>query len=260
MTGPFLRRCALALLVGTCLSAPAGAQDAAKTDAAKPDAAAAQAPAPGAGKAEAATPAASGTPTAADLLFETAQLAATKAGQPLTYLYSRKVSDPELGASFDDTIKLEVEPASPGAPASARTLKVNFFSAERHRAAGPFEDVTGNPVMILFLENHVADLSAKLLGNPRYFKNAIRAAMRDKAEVTPAEFKIGDAAFKGWRVKVMPFTGDANTKRMRGLDTLTYEFDVAPDLPGQLARISITADAKDGRLWEETLTYDPKGS
>ncbi|MFG1430376.1 hypothetical protein V5F44_07120 [Xanthobacter sp. V2C-8] len=234
MSGPSFRGLAGALLLGAALAAPARAQE----------------PSP-----PVATP-----PSAATLLFETPQLEAAQPGRTLTYRYSRKVSDPELGPSFEDTIKLEVEPAGAGAPAGARSLKANFFSAERHRAAGPFEDVTGNPVTVLFLENHLADLSGKLLGNPRYFKTAIRAALRDKAEVTRQAFTIGGRAYAGWRVKVSPFAGDPNVKRMRGLDTLTYAFDVAPDLPGEIARITITADTKDGRLWEEVLTYDPQGS
>lgn len=230
MTVPSLRRLSLALLLGAALTGPAGAG-------------------------EPATP-----PSAATLLFETPQLGATRPGHPLTYRYTRKVSDPELGPSFEDTIRLEVEPAGSGAPEGARTLKVNFFSAERHRAAGPFEDVTGNPVLMLFLENHLADLSGRLMGNPRYFKNAIRAALRDKAEVTRTAFTVGGGMHGGWRVKVRPFAGDPNARRMRGLDTLTYEFDVAPDLPGEIVRMTITADTKDGRLWEEALTYDPQGT
>lgn len=202
----------------------------------------------------------SAPPAAAALLFDTPQLGGTVPGQPLHYGYHRKVSDQELGPSFDDDITLEIEPAGPEAPAEARTVKVDFFGRERHRAAGPFEAVTGNPVMVLFLENHVTELSKLLAGNPRYFKNAIRAALRDKAEVTPATFEVAGRSYSGWRVKVAPFAGDANAKRMRGLDALTYEFDVARDLPGEIARISVTADVAAGRLWEEALTYDPKGT
>lgn len=199
-------------------------------------------------------------PAAATLLFDTPQLARAVPGQPLHYGYHRKMSDAELGPSFDDDITLQIEAPGADAPAEARTVKVDFFGRERHRAAGPFEAVTGNPVLVLFLENHVAELSKLLAGNPRYFKNAIRAALRDKAEVTPATFEVAGRSYSGWRVKVTPFAGDANAKRMRGLDTLTYEFDVAHDLPGEIARIAVSADVAAGRLWEEALTYDPKGT
>lgn len=207
----------------------------------------------------AAAPSAATPPSAATLLFDTPQFETTTPGQTLTYLYHRKMADPELGPSFEDRIVLALDAPDKGAPADARTVKVDFFSPGRHRAAGPFVDVTGNPVLVLFLENHLVDLSQKLLGNPRYFKNAIRAALRDKAEVTPDEISLGGRTYKGWRVKVTPFAGDANAKRMRGLDMLAYEFEVAPELPGEIARMTITADTKDGHLWEESLTYDPQG-
>ncbi|MEP9354519.1 hypothetical protein ABLE93_13070 [Xanthobacter sp. KR7-65] len=208
-----------------------------------------------AGPALAATKAA--PPDAATLLFETPQLAATKPGETLAYAYTRKVSDPELGATFDDRIVLHVEASAGGG--DARDVKVDFFSAERHRAAGPFEDVTTNPVLLLFLENHLADLAGRLKGNPRYFKNAIRSALRDAATVEPAELSVGGKTLSGWRVSVSPFKGDTNASRMRGLDSLVYSFDITPDLPGEIARIAISAEAPGGRLWEESIAYDPKG-
>ena len=214
-----------------------------------------------AAEATTATPApAPAAPEAGMLLFEQHQLGGTKPGETLLYRYHLKVSDPELGQSFDDTIRLTVAASAPGEDKDARDLAVNFFSGERHRAAGPFEGVTGNPILILMLENHVRELSDKLKGNPRYFKNAIRVAMRDKAQVTPAKITLDGRTYDGWRVEITPFKGDSNAKRMRGLDGLTYDFLVSPDLPGEVASITITADAPGGRLFEEALTYDPKGS
>nr|AAS17988.1 putative protein [Xanthobacter autotrophicus] len=148
----------------------------------------------------------------------------------------------------------------PGPGGDARDVRVDFFSAERHHAAGPFEGVTTNPVLMLFLENHLVDLSGRLKGNPRYLKNAIRSALRDRARVEATDISVDGRSLKGWRVTVKPFEGDANAARMRGLESLTYTFDVAPDLPGEIARIEIAAEAPGGRLWEETIAYDPKGS
>lgn len=196
-------------------------------------------------------------PEAADILFERHQLAGTKPGDTLSYAYSRKVTDAELGPSFDDRIRLMIEPGPGG---DARDVRVDFFSVERHHAAGPFEGVTTNPVLMLFLENHLVDLSGRLKGNPRYLKNAIRSALRDRARVETADISVDGRTLKGWRITVKPFEGDANATRMRGLESLTYTFDVAPDLPGEVARIEIAAEAPGGRLWEETIAYDPKGS
>lgn len=196
-------------------------------------------------------------PDAATLLFEDPQLANTKAGQTLTYKYSRKVSDPELGASFEDRVVLMIEASANGG--DARDVKVDFFTPERHHAAGPFEGVTTNPMLLLFLENHLGDLSGRLKGNPRYFKTAIRTALRDAATVTATDLTVGAQTVKGWRVTVTPFKGDPNAMRMRGLDTLAYTFEVSPDVPGQIVRMAIKADAPGGTLWEESIAYDPTG-
>ncbi|UDQ90695.1 hypothetical protein LJE71_06745 [Xanthobacter autotrophicus] len=195
------------------------------------------------------------TPDAATLLFENPQLANTKAGQTLTYKYSRKVADPELGASFDDRVVLMIEASANGG--DARDVRVDFFTPERHHAAGPFEGVTTNPMLLLFLENHLGDLSGRLKGNPRYFKTAIRTALRDAATVTAADLSVGGQTVKGWRVTVTPFKGDPNAVRMRGLDTLAYTFEVSPEVPGQIVRLAIKADAPGGTLWEESIAYDP---
>ncbi|MDI4666185.1 hypothetical protein K9U40_17920 [Xanthobacter autotrophicus] len=197
-------------------------------------------------------------PEAADLLFERPQLAATRPGDVLFYVYARKVTDAELGPSFEDRIRLIIEPGA--GSSDARDVRVDFFAAERHRAAGPFEGATTNPVLMLFLENHLVELSGRLKGNPRYFKNAIRSALRDRARVEPADIVVDGRTLKGWRVTVKPFEGDANAARMRGLETLTYTFDVAPGVPGEVVRMEIAAEAPGGRLWEETIAYDPKGS
>lgn len=212
----------------------------------------------GAAETGAGAPAAPKAPEAADLLFETPQLAGVAPGSVLTYAYARTVTDAELGPSFTDRIRLTVEPSPAGG--AARDVRVDFFSAERHRAAGPFENTLTNPVLMLFLENHIADLARTLKGNPRYFKNAIRAALRDAAQVTPADITVDGRTFAGWRVTVAPFRGDANATRMRGLESLVYTFETAPGLPGQIVRIGVAAEAPGGRLWEETISYDPKGS
>ena len=52
---------------------------------------------------------------------------------------------------------------------------------------GRFADMTGNPLLSLFLENHIGALSQQLHANPRYLKNAIRAGLaRQGRVVTPA--------------------------------------------------------------------------
>ncbi len=121
-------------------------------------------------------------PQAADILFERPQLEKLKGGDRLDYSYSFKSADPSLfGPAFDDRIGLRVEP---GDGPDKKKVEVEMFSAERRRAAGPFEDMSGNPLLSLMLEENLQRLAAIFQANPRYMKTAIRLALRN-AKATP---------------------------------------------------------------------------
>jgi hypothetical protein len=194
-------------------------------------------------------------PQAADILFERPQLEKLKGGDRLDYSYSFKSADPSLfGPAFDDRIGLRVEP---GDGPDKKKVEVEMFSAERRRAAGPFEDMSGNPLLSLMLEENLQRLAAIFQANPRYMKSAIRLALRNaKATPEPSE-GFGDAP--GWRVEGAPVKDDPHKARMHGLDTLTYRFRVSEAAPGEITEIAISArDAKGDVLFEETTRYAGK--
>lgn len=200
--------------------------------------------------------AAPATPDAASLLFEEPQLDKTAINQVLTYAYHRKSADDQrYGASFEDTIRLTLDK---GETAQTRTVQVQLFSGAHRRAAGPFENMSGNPVLSLFLEHHISTLAEVYRANPRYFKTAIRTALRDRAEVKPAEIPFEGRTLPGWRISIQPFSDDPNKARLNGLDTLRYEFLVARDLPGEIARIDVSAPGKNSPLLDEGISYEAK--
>jgi len=162
----------------------------------------------------------------ASLLFEAPQWAATRPGATLSYRYTRKSANEALyGPSFEDRIRLHIEK---GDTEATRTVRVELFGRERRRAAGPFEDVSSNPVLMLFLEHHVEQLSRIVHANPRYLKNGIRAALRD-----------------------------TNKARMNGLEGLVYTLAVSEEVPGQVTELTAKATRADGlAALEETLVYE----
>jgi len=198
-----------------------------------------------------------GTPDVATLLFETPQWAAAPAGTRLTYRYARKSSsEPLFGPSFEDRIGLRLDK---GDGLDDRTVAVELFSGERRRAAGPFESVTSNPVLMLFLEQHVQQLSQLLRANPRYLKNAIRAAWRDRAEIAKTDVVVDGRRLSGTRIVIRPFLDDPNKTRMNGLDTLTYAVTICAGVPGEIVAIDVDAQLGDGVPGlEERLVYGPK--
>ena len=195
----------------------------------------------------------------ADLLFETSHWQTAAAGTELVYHYQRSTPiEPALGPSFDDRIRLTLEA---GASDAKRTVKVQMFSNGRRLPAGPFEDVEGNPVIVLFLEHHLIDLAKILKANPRYLKNVIRAGLREKAVTTPETATVRGHSVQAARIETRPFLNDSHKDRMRGLESLTYTFVTSDQVPGAILSIEARATAADGaELLRETLTYEPSSS
>ena len=191
----------------------------------------------------------------ASLLFEAPQWAATPPGVTLSYRYTRKSANEALyGPSFEDRIRLHIEK---GDAEATRTVRVELFGRERRRAAGPFEDVSSNPVLMLFLEHHLEQLSRSVHANPRYLKNAIRAALRDKYRIEAGESSVDGRPVKTWRVLIAPFIHDPNKARMTGLEGLVYTLAVSEEVPGQVTELTAKATSPDGvAMLEETLVYE----
>jgi hypothetical protein len=212
-------------------------------------------------EAPAAPPAAqakSGTPTASDLLFDYPSMKNTTPGSTLTYDYLRRsgIERGPFGAPLKDTVTLKV---APGKSPEARDIQVEMFSGLNRRPAGPYEDMTGNPVVSLFLENHLQALSKVLEANPRYLKLAIRRGLRERATVTPTKVMVGGKEVDGWQIVTRPFVGDPLSERMRGMDGLTYTFVTSPSVPGEIVSMEAASKSKDGgELLEEKLGYEQK--
>lgn len=200
-------------------------------------------------------------PSAADLLFEQPQMKNAAPGSTITYDYLRRsgISKGPFGPPLSDTITFRVEAANDPKDAAARNIRVEMFSGMNRVPAGPFEDMPGNPVISLFLENHLRGLAKVLEANPRYLKNAIRKGLRDKATVTATKVTVGGREVDAWRVEAKPFEGDAMTERMRGMANMTYTFVTAPSVPGEIVSIEAQSkNAEGGELLEEKLSYDQK--
>jgi hypothetical protein len=198
-------------------------------------------------------------PAASELLFETHDWQALPADAALLYKYER-VSGLSLEQvrGFTDKIRLVVRP---GSATGSRNVQVEMFSSPHRRPAGPFDEVTGNPILILFLEQHLQTLAAAVGANPRYLRNAIRAGLREKASVTATSITYQDQSFPAWRIETQPFAQDLHRAQMKGLDMLNYSFVTSERVPGKIFSIDVKAVTADGRtLLQETLSYDPNGS
>jgi hypothetical protein len=190
-----------------------------------------------------------------EILFEGEHFTATAPDALLRYSYTRTSKDAErTRPSFSDVIELRLEP---GESLAKRNVVVTLFKGPMHRAAGPFDGVSFNPVVILMLEYHLGDFAKILGGNPRYFKNAIRAGMRDAATSEAVELSLGGRTVPATRITMKPYAADPQRARFGVFADTVYSFTVADAVPGRIAEIRIvTPDPAGGDpVLEEVTRY-----
>ncbi len=183
--------------------------------------------------AAAATPALA-APSITDALFNTFHLEGLPEGKTLTYDYIRTPSEPKLiGPGFEDTIKVSIDKVT---EEKKRNVKVEVFTGERGRDPRDITGLTGNPVLVFFLDRAVANFSLLAGGNRAYHKNRFRVAMRTDGGVEPVKFQYEGKPVDGYRLAIRPFTGDRkNIDKMKGYENAQFEFYMSKDIPGYFA-------------------------
>ena len=193
-------------------------------------------------------------PSSVDILFERKHLTNVGAGTDLVYKFERTVSATDLlGQPFADDIKVEVKKvASDG----TRGVVVKVFSGERARDPQPIDELTGNPVLVVFLDRAIASYMSVAGGKVAYLKDKFRSALRERSTVEEVKVKLGEKTVDAFKVSVAPYSGDLNAAKMRGYENSKFSFVVSDAVPGQFVELLATYEntAKDApRLEERTL-------
>ena len=192
-------------------------------------------------------------PTPIDILFERKHLTNVVAGTELVYRFDRTVTQPELlGQPFSDDIKVEIKKVEPN---GTRAVVVKVFTGERARDPQPIDELTGNPVLVVFLDRAVASYMAVAGGKVAYLKDKFRTALRERATVTPVKVKLADKVTDAYKISVQPYAGDLNAQKMRGYENSSFSFVVSEAVPGQFVElVSIYENnAKDAPRLEERM-------
>ncbi len=183
--------------------------------------------------------------TAAGLLFETPYLADVEPQSVIVYDFElTSVDETRFGKGFADTIRLHVDAS--GDDAAQRTATLDVFSGQRERKIGPLPRTQGNPVLMVILEQDTFELQRATGGQPAYFRNRIRAALRDKATIAKETIAFGGADAAAHRITIMPYKGDANFAKVPEIADTVYEFVVSEKVPGGILSITSTVPAPEG--------------
>ena len=195
-----------------------------------------------------------GKPSSTDLLFEHKHLSNVESGADLDYRFQRTVSHPELlGQPFSDDIHVQVKKT--GADGT-RDVVIKVFSGERARDPQPIEGLTGNPILVVFLDRAIASYMAVAGGKIPYLKDRFRTALRERATIDSVKVMLGDKTVDAQRITITPYAGDLNAAKMRGFENSRFSFVVSDAVPGQFVELLATYENTDKaapRLEERTL-------
>ncbi|WP_337660226.1 hypothetical protein [Anderseniella sp. Alg231-50] len=177
--------------------------------------------------------------TVASLLFDKPYLTSVKPDTTLVYDFKRISSDEQkYGQGLSDTIRLDV--LKDEKDSSKRTAHLHIYSGPRARNIGPIPQTSGNPAIMILLEQDTYDFKRHLGGIPAYFRNKIRKAMRESAKIEQTRIKHNGREISGHKITLVPFTGDPNMQRVPEYQNTIYEFVVSDEVPGGIVSISST--------------------
>lgn len=191
--------------------------------------------------------AAAPAPAATAVLFDAAHLKNMKAGEEAIYNFERNGSDQKLlGENFKDTIRVKVDEVADDA---TRTVSVDVFTADRARPTQHIAGMTGNPLLVVFLDRAISNFASLAGGSRPYLKNRFKQQLATASTVEPVVIDYKGQKIEGYRVKVSPFVGDPSALKMQGYDGSSFEIVVSEKLPGHFAETRAVYSAPtDGSL------------
>jgi len=164
--------------------------------------------------------------SAETLLFETDHLASLRAPATLVYDFS-KVSNVEPG--YSDKVRLDLAKVKGKVNAT-----LHFLSGEHRQEIPTLEEAHGNPVLLGFLENDIAEMKRLTGGSTSYFRKRIRMALAQDAQVSRQTITYQGKTLQAQTVRIQPYLHDPMHARFEKYVQKTYTFVLSEQVPGGL--------------------------
>lgn len=159
------------------------------------------------------------------------QMSSIERPSRLQYAFERKGSY-DLG--FTDAVVMDVVSVRED---GSRGARVDFFSGERKMWTPPFESVTGNPVLGLYLQGDTYEMERLSEGNWRYFHRRIKMAFSESAEMKPVQVSFDGRTIEAKQIRITPYALDDRRDRYEQFADKSYLITVSPEIPGYLYEI-----------------------
>jgi hypothetical protein len=188
-------------------------------------------------------------------LFDTPHLANIDKPTTLHYVFRHQGT---LEQAFDDVVDMTITAIT---PEGRKNVTFNFLSDKHHQDFPPMEGFRGNPIIMMFLEHDVTALSQQTGGSSLYFRNRIRDAFVDRATAEPTTVNFNGRDVAATRITLQPFLQDPLRDRFEKFAEKTYEFLLAPEVPGGVysLRAMTPGAAPDKPLEENLLQFQDAG-
>ena len=140
-----------------------------------------------------------------------------------------------------------------------RNTTLEFFTEERKQKVSPsnVEKITGNPVIGIYMQGDVYEMSRLTDGDWKYFHKMIKLAIGDNNESEPVTINLAGKEFQGEKITLYPFERIPKKSRLREFSDKRYEFIMSEEIPGKLYQIwTVINDPENPSvpLMEEKLT------
>lgn len=171
-----------------------------------------------------------GVSRSSQLIFDPPHLELVQKGSEVTYKFERKVSDEKLaGPAYIDEIRLGVFKVTAD---GKRDVSLQVFSGDRARAPWSETGMTGNPLLLWYLDQCINQFRAVAGGDRDFLKNTFKIALRDKSTFEEVKAQYDGKTIDAVRVSVVPFIDSKDAKKMRGFEKSKFSFLLSPAVPG----------------------------
>ncbi len=177
---------------------------------------------------------------------------------------TRLIFHHERTGSFDTTVVPtiadgEIEMARAPGDANGRVAEVTLRDAGRDRTLDPLPAAAGHPLLLVFLETVVRDVSRLTGGSPFYIRNRMREALRGQnAAVEPVAIERSGAPIDGERLVFRPFADDPNRAKLGELAGLEIRVTLSDAAPGRFERLQAVSPSQNGGVpaYSESIVFD----
>jgi hypothetical protein len=183
-----------------------------------------------AAEAEAAGTANAAEAPAAKALFSTPHLANITHPVTLTYAFTRQGPD-----GFTDIVREDIKIIHPD---GTKYVMFNFLSGDHHVFYPALDGYRGNPVFMVFLEHDVNEMRDETGIAAAWYRNRIRAAFLDGAEVKQEKVNLDGREVPATLVTLTPFKGEERFAQLPQIAAKSYRFVLSDAVPGGILEIA----------------------